>query len=313
MRKLRMEGLVAALACAAVAGSRAGAPVAALADETAGEVGAAQAEYGAMSISNAVVELYKTSFVYTSNEVPQNVIVKLNGETLTKDVDYTVEYDGLIEVGTHTATITGIGNYNGKITYSFEIVHIQYPDVPLDSWVVQGGYIDTVSCLSLMTGYSNGNFGPNDAVTRGQVATVIYRYATSDYQGGGTSTTFSDVPSGAYYTAAVEWCYANGIVTGYGDTGTFGPENAVTREELATMLARFAAWYGISTTEGDTSSFPDAASISDFAKEAVGWCNARGIMTGDSVTHNANPKDGATRAQMAKMLAVFVTDVNPKQ
>ena len=110
---------------------------------------------------------------------------------------------------------------------------------------------------------------------------------------------FSDVPSGSYYETAAAWAAANGIVSGYGD-GRFAPGQAVTREELAAILYRYAQYkgYDLSALTG----FSDqAAAISSFARPAMSWAKASGLMDGND-TGALAPKGAATRAQMAMIL-----------
>ena len=121
-----------------------------------------------------------------------------------------------------------------------------YDDTPANEWYVTEGWLDYVTSSGLMTGYTTGadagNFGPQDQISRAQVLVILYRYAnpssdaTTNPSSYGTTTHFYDVPTGEYYTAAVEWAYQNGITTGYIGTGLFGPNDPVTRQDLATML-----------------------------------------------------------------------------
>ena len=198
-----------------------------------------------------------------------------------------------------------------------------YPDTPADAWYVAGGYVDYVTSQGLMSGYADtGLFGPEDTVTRAQVCTVILRWADpsdlstkvpSEY---GTATSFSDVPAGRWYTSAVEYCRAIGVVTGDRDAsglplGTFRPEDPVTREELAAMLQRLAAATCGAPGDSGLSGFADAGAISPWAREAVSWACANGVLAGDTSTGvpMANPWRDATRAQFAKMATVLFRDV----
>lgn len=185
----------------------------------------------------------------------------------------------------------------------------------------------------IMTGYKDANgedarlFGPDDSVTRGQVATILFRCAnpddasTDDPSSFGTVSSFSDVPANAYYTSAIEWCKRMGIVVGDTDgsgaaLGTFRPEDAVSRQELATMLFRFANAMDSGNSAGDFDgaafrAMPDAGDVASYASDAMGWCYAHGILTGSKTSEGALllPEDFATRAQMAKMITVTMRDV----
>ncbi len=206
-----------------------------------------------------------------------------------------------------------------------------FTDVSTDAWYSTEGWIDYVVTTGLMSGYRDGDgnltgeFGPNDGLTRGQVATIVYRWANPDSEAttdpgqyATSSGVFSDLPETYYYNAAVEWCYREGIVTGYEDaatgeeTGLFGPEDPITREQLATIASRVASWAGIDTTASDTAGFdaaPDRSTVTLFAVSHMAWCYERGILTGDLNTGELMPTDGATRAQAAKIFTVLIRDV----
>ncbi len=190
-----------------------------------------------------------------------------------------------------------------------------FDDVAADAWYAE--FTEYVHEQGLMSGYKyrdelTGIFGPEDAVTRAQVATVLARHAQGD-EGQGTGKVFSDVPADAWYAGAVEWCQKQGIVTGDmangKPVGTFRPDASVTREELAAMVFRYASMCGETADTSDLGGFPDAADISDFAIEPLGWCYRCGIITGHSGSGLLKPKDSATRAQLAKILTVLVRDV----
>ncbi len=186
----------------------------------------------------------------------------------------------------------------------------RFPDTPADSWYVKGGYIDYVVDNGLMSGYSaDGMFGPDDGISREQVVTILYRYA----KGSASSSTshFSDVETGQWYTAAVEWAYENGISTGYFATSRFGVGDPITREDFATMLYRFAQRCGKGSGSADISGFYDSDQVSEYAVDAMEWANASGILTGDTTTGVAllNPQAATTRAQAAKMITVLSRDV----
>ena len=193
-----------------------------------------------------------------------------------------------------------------------------FKDTPAKAWYVTEGWLDYVTGAGLMTGYSDGSnkFGPEDNITREQVLTILYRYAnpsstattkSSDY---GKTSHFSDVPAGQYYTAAVEWAYQLGITTGYTGTGRFGTGDPITRQDLATMLYRFARACGIEGGLANISGYPDSGSISSYATAAMRWANGAEIITGDKSTSPARlkPQANATRAEAAKMFTVLVRD-----
>lgn len=205
-----------------------------------------------------------------------------------------------VKVGTATDSLAGEDNKH----------EARFPDTPVDSWYVQGGYIDYVVDNGLMSGYSDdGMFGPNDGISREQVVTILYRYAKGSASS--STTHFSDVETGQWYTAAVEWAYENGISTGYFATSRFGVGDPITREDFATMLYRFAQRCGKGSGSADISGFYDSDQVSEYAVDAMEWANASGILTGDTTTGVAllNPQAATTRAQAAKMITVLSRDV----
>ena len=116
---------------------------------------------------------------------------------------------------------------------------------------------------------------------------------------------FTDVPAGAYYEKAVAWCTEQGLVGGYGNN-LFGPDDAITREQLAVFLFNFANYKKFDTSaRADLSGYKDADKISAWALEAVRWANAEGILNGNS-DNTLTPQGHATRAQVASMISLAV-------
>lgn len=205
-------------------------------------------------------------------------------------------------------------------TYSFEadVPAGGFSDVPDDHWVVEEGWLNKVLAAGIMQGYTDvagkqtGEFGPDDKVTRGQLATILYRYAnplstatTSVASYEDNTTPFKDCKSGQYYTAAINWAYRIGVLTGDASTKytTVRPDDGVTREEAAAMLYRYAKQVS-PVEESDAITFsaaPDALRVSTWARTAMSWCYSKGVMTGESTTGRLNPQSGATRAHIAKM------------
>ena len=120
---------------------------------------------------------------------------------------------------------------------------------------------------------------------------------------------YSDVDPAAYYAEAIRWATSEGIVGGYGG-GVFGPDDAITREQLAVMLWRFAQHAGYDTTQGGMAirEYVDYEQISDFALEALNWAVSAGIINGTSTT-TLSPSGSATRAQVAVILMRFCQDI----
>ena len=119
---------------------------------------------------------------------------------------------------------------------------------------------------------------------------------------------FSDVPAGQWYSGAVAWAAENGVVTGNAD-GTFNPNGPITREQMAAILYRYAQQKGYDVSKkADLSAFADGGSVSDYAKEAMAWANAAGLINGMDESVLA-PGGSATRAQVAAILTRFLQSV----
>lgn len=156
----------------------------------------------------------------------------------------------------------------------------------------------------LFSGTSATTFSPDDSMTAGMVITVLYRMA------GSPATTLPDtmenVETGAWYEIAAAWGYQNGIIGGY---KTFSPNQAVSRQEFATMLYKY---HGLSKTPGsgaDLTPYTDAGSVAPWAREAIAWANGAGILSGTSST-TLSPELGASRGQIATMLCRYLDHAN---
>lgn len=155
----------------------------------------------------------------------------------------------------------------------------------------------------LMLGVSDTCFAPNQALSRAMLVTVLYRLA--DEPDVTADNPFTDVPAGQWYTNAVIWAAANGIVSGFGD-GTFRPNAPATRAQAAVMLCGYAKLAGRDTTQcADLSAYADAAEIPSWALAEMQWANAAQLIRGRSDTILA-PNAGTTRAEMAKILSTFI-------
>ena len=168
--------------------------------------------------------------------------------------------------------------------------------------------------LGLMNGYADTNlFGPNDTITRAQVAQVLFNMAghcaDMDLPEGSYNeiygyASFVDVNGKMWYGKAIAWAKAAGIVTGYGD-GTFAPENNITREEFATLLARYAQKYGNYTagSAADFAAYGDASVVDSWAAEYVAWAVKGGYMGKN--TNVLTPLANMTRAEAAAMVVRY--------
>ncbi|KAF5034606.1 S-layer homology domain protein [anaerobic digester metagenome] len=162
-------------------------------------------------------------------------------------------------------------------------------------------YMESVSAMlsqGLMKGVSETRFEPNATLTRGMFVTMLYRYAGSPNS---VEASFTDVKATAYYAAAVSWAYENEITNGVTAT-KFAPNDNITREQMATMILRFASVVGLDLPSGDGSTlFDDDSTISPYAKDAVYSLAKAGVIKG--MGHNKfAPKETATRAQAAEII-----------
>ena len=200
--------------------------------------------------------------------------------------------------GTYSFTMpNGAANVYARFSGS----GLPFADVPSGSW-----YYDDIAYVydaGLMTGLTATAFGPNLSTTRGMIVTILWRMENEPAAKHGCP--FADVRRGSYYEQAIAWASENGIVTGF-DASTFAPDRAITREQLAAILFRFAAYRGMDavTLRENLSSFQDQAAISVYAVSALNWAVSGGLMqgTGDKL----EPTGSATRAQVAAMLRRFM-------
>ena len=181
-----------------------------------------------------------------------------------------------------------------------------FTDVPASHWAHDD--ITYVYENDLMNGTDGSLFSPESTTTRAQLVTVLYRLAgqpAADWE-----NPFWDVPASAWFHDAVTWAWENDITGGVSSTH-FGAGNAVTREQLATFLYRYAQDQGYDTSaRADLSGYSDAGLVSSYATEALSWANATGLITGTTGT-TLSPKGSATRAQVATILSRFCQDVIP--
>ena len=155
----------------------------------------------------------------------------------------------------------------------------------------------------LMLGTSKTLFSPHGTVMRGMMATILWRMEGSPVPKGKNS--FTDVEAGKWYADAITWTAENGIFAGYGKD-KFGPDDPITREQLAAIFYRYADYKGYDlTVKGDLDKFKDADKITDYAKTAMQWAVGSGLVKGKS-GNLLDPQGTATRAEIAAMLHRFI-------
>ena len=203
--------------------------------------------------------------------------------------------------GTYTFTMP---NGQVTVTVTFAEAPLPFPDVTEGDW-----FYDAVRYAyetGLMDGVGDSLFAPNSDTTRAQLVTILYRLE-GEPEVSGTSG-FTDVEAGTWYTDAVAWAAANGIVNGVSET-EFAPGKNITREQLATILFRYAEAKGYDVSaRADLSAYPDADQIQSYAAESVAWAVAEGLIQGFE-DNTLRPAGNATRAQIATILMRFCEGV----
>lgn len=217
-----------------------------------------------------------------------------------------------IDLDARSATRFTFTMPSGKVTVEASFVReggqpqvpqTTFADVPASAW-----YYDAVEYVyenGLMSGVSGGRFAPNDTLTRAMLVQTLY---AMEGRPAAASAGFADVASGDWYASAVNWAAANGVVSGVSETG-FGPNSALTREQLALILYRFAQYKGYDVTgTSDLTAYADGSSVSGWAAEAMSWAVNAGLISGVGGNQIA-PTGTATRAQVAQILMNFCENV----
>ena len=234
-----------------------------------------------------------------------------SGKEVTK-----LEDEGIYTIEISAADDDAALNYTFPAEVSITVAdeaNLKFAD-NVDSSAWYYNEVNKAAELGLMNGYADTElFGPNDTITRAQVAQVLYNMAGGradmDLGEGAYNElhgykSFDDVNGKMWYGKAIAWAKAAGIVTGYGD-GTFAPENNITREEFATMLARYAQKYGNYTagSAADFAAYGDASSVDSWAAEYVAWAVKGGYMGKN--TNVLTPLANMTRAEAAAMVVRY--------
>lgn len=178
-----------------------------------------------------------------------------------------------------------------------------FSDVDITQWYHED--LDYVLEKGMMNGTGDTTFAPNGTITRAMIVTILHRLeGTPDSD----SSSFTDVEAGSWYEAAVNWAASEGIVKGMSET-SFAPNDPITREQFAAILYRYAEKKGYDVSkQADLSKYQDAGSVSEYAKQAMGWANDAGLINGVTET-TLQPKGNATRAQAAAILHRFCENV----
>ena len=188
--------------------------------------------------------------------------------------------------------------FTGKYT------SLPFNDVSYGDWYYNA--VQFVYSRGIMDGVDYYKFAPNGTITRGMILTMLWRMAGEPFEMPVTS--FTDVEIGRYYTTAVAWACRNGIADGMGET-KFGPNDAITREELVTLMYRYAQYFGHSCIGTSIEGFADAGSVSSYAYNAMCWAYKAGVVTGTTGSR-LNPQGTASRAEAAQMIMSFYSFLN---
>ena len=184
-----------------------------------------------------------------------------------------------------------------------------FPDAETTAWYHDG--VHYVLAQGIMVGYDTGLFGPADNTTRAMMAQILFNME------GKPATAYpldyADVDGEAWYAPAIRWATAEGVMEGYGgaETGTFGPEDPVTREQLVTILYRYAKTKGVTVSVGEDTnilSYDDAFDVSQWAVPAMQWAVGAGAVEGRTES-TLNPLDTATRAEIATIIMRYCTQI----
>lgn len=184
-----------------------------------------------------------------------------------------------------------------------DAVVLPFGDTPESEWYYAA--VRYVYANGMMSGTTADAFFPGGTTTRGMIVTILHRLEGSP---AAAEAAFPDVDQSLYYAAPIAWASAQGLVNGY-DTGGFGPEDPITRQQLAAILYRYAVSKGYDTSaRGSLTGFRDAGTVNDYAVEPIRWAVGAGLISGmDDGT--ISPTGRATRAQVATILMRFCENV----
>lgn len=200
----------------------------------------------------------------------------------------------------HFSLYSVVNKDKGMTTYS----KLPFSDVRIADWFYND--VKYVYEKGMMSGTAADVFAPNATTTRAMIVTILYRLEGSPAVTG--TSAFVDVPTGQWYTDAVNWAAANQIVKGTSAT-TFAPNDSITREQMAAILYRYAQYKGYDVTKkADLSGYSDNGQVSAYAKDALAWANAAKLINGVTNTTLA-PQGNATRAQVSAILHRFCDGV----
>ena len=224
-----------------------------------------------------------------------------------KGIDLSSNYIDLTQAGNKSA-IQVFKNKKVEINTQNQGTKLSFKDVPENEWYYEA--VKYVYEKKIILGYNTTTFAPDDKITRGMLVTILYRMEGSPKVT--AVSKFSDVQNTKeYYYNAVNWAVANNIVSGYSDSknkGKFGPDDNITREQLAVILWKYSKYKGkFRVVKTDFSKFTDSAKISEYAKNGMNWALGVEVMHGSG--GKLNPQGTASRAEAAAMLSNYCKNV----
>ncbi|MGI6181967.1 MAG: S-layer homology domain-containing protein [Agathobaculum sp.] len=240
--------------------------------------------------------------------------------TLTVSPDKGYELDELTVTDKNGKEVKLTDKGNGKFTFEMPASKITvqavfvkadvkpepvsgFEDVKTTDWFAEE--VAYVVDKGMMNGITKTTFAPNATTTRGMIVTILHRL---EKEPAAAEAAFTDVADGKYYSAAIDWAAANGIVKGVSET-KFAPDTVITREQMAAILYRYAQYKGYDVSKtAKLDEYKDGVEVSAYATNAMQWANAEGLITGKtSVT--LVPKGSATRAEVATILMRFCENI----
>ena len=264
-----------------------------------------QPEHGTVTISPDAPRKGDTVTITPQPEdgyqVEQVIVTDQNG----KEVEVTPKGDGSYTFTQPEGKVTITVTFKKKSAVSHCPRDESCPMAPFTDADRTAWYHDGVHyCVEhgLMVGTSADTFEPNITTTRGMIATILWRLEGSPMVD--TAMNYTDVPLGSWYEEAIRWADSTGVVLGYGD-GTFGPDDPITREQMAAMLWRYA---GKPQAGSSLADFADGSETSQWAESAMLWAVEQGLIEGMG-NAQLNPQGQATRAQAATILMRFVEKI----
>lgn len=254
--------------------------------------------YGTQAIKDSHLTALNGAHLAVMNQ--KGELTDIDGAVTDGDGNVTISFD---EKGAYTVVAYLPEESSDKAFMAVVSVNVYKAKnaAKMSDLVPNAWYTESVSAMlsqGLMKGVSETRFDPNGTLTRGMFATMLYRYAGSP---NGGAAPFTDVAASAYYAAAVAWAYEHDITNGVTAT-KFAPNDHITREQMATMILRFASVVGLDLPSGDGAAlFDDDSVISPYAKASVYSLVKAGVIKG--MGHNTcAPKETATRAQAAEII-----------